>query len=187
VPRYEHQPDNLAAVPAFACSRCGYDLRATPADGRCPECGQAVAVSAEVAKLPIRPAWHESDPRWRRNVLLGLWVLTLLPLPTVLRETGVAARLRIPALFEPGSWTRPLEDSHLYLFDPALTFFIGTMLLLTPERGRRHHWTDRLRPWAIIANVILLGLTIANHSLVHGLVLTGIAGSLTDVPLQYQP
>lgn len=40
---------DIATMP-LACVRCGYDLRGSPADGVCPECGTAVAVSA--ADLP---------------------------------------------------------------------------------------------------------------------------------------
>src|SRR5688572_11129554 len=61
------------------CYGCGYDLRATPRDGKCPECGASVAESRRLAAIPRRPAWRDSDPRWRWRVLAGAWVLVLLP------------------------------------------------------------------------------------------------------------
>src|SRR5208282_2288514 len=70
------------------CCRCGYDLRAHPQDGICPECGGSVAESWRWAATPRRPAWEDSDPRWRRRILAGTWVLVLLPLMDVLQKSG---------------------------------------------------------------------------------------------------
>src|SRR5438874_8793838 len=78
------------------CHRCGYDLRAHPQDGKCPECGASVAESRRVAAIPRRPAWRDSDPRWRRRMLAGTWALVLLPLMDALEAFGWAAKLRMP-------------------------------------------------------------------------------------------
>src|SRR5438552_17552649 len=68
------------------CHCCGYDLRAHPQDGKCPECGASVAEARRVAAIPRRPAWRDSDPRWRRRMLAGAWILVLLPLMDALQR-----------------------------------------------------------------------------------------------------
>ena len=48
------------------CRNCGYNLRTLSAAGRCPECGEPVAVS-------IRREWlREADPKWLSMVRMGL-------------------------------------------------------------------------------------------------------------------
>src|SRR5438874_6060578 len=76
--------DEMSAT-KLPCHRCGYDLRAHPPDGKCPECGALVAESRRVALIARRPAWRESDARWRRRVLAGAWLLVFLPLMDVLK------------------------------------------------------------------------------------------------------
>src|SRR4051794_7744736 len=80
------------------CHRCGYDLRGQASDGACPECGEPVAESRRVAATPRRPAWRESDPRWRRRVLAGVWILVLVPLMDALRVSGLASHVPVPNL-----------------------------------------------------------------------------------------
>ena len=67
------------------CHVCGYDVRAQPRNGTCPECAATVAESRRLAAVPRRPAWRDCDPRWRRRVLAGVWLLALLPLMQVLK------------------------------------------------------------------------------------------------------
>src|SRR3954466_14733719 len=76
------------------CHRCGYDLRVHPHDGVCPECGASVAESRRVAAIPRRPAWRDSDPRWRRRMVAGAGGLVLLPLMDVMSVTGWAQPAR---------------------------------------------------------------------------------------------
>ena len=80
------------------CHLCGYDLRAHPQDGRCPECGAPVAESRRVAAIPRRPAWRDSDPRWRRRMLAGTWVLVLLPLMDALQMFEWASSAPVPVI-----------------------------------------------------------------------------------------
>src|SRR5258707_3351024 len=76
-----HRGEMSADLP---CHICGYDLRAHPQDGKCPECGASVAESRRLAANPRRPAWRDSDPRWRRRMLAGVWILVLVPLMDLL-------------------------------------------------------------------------------------------------------
>ena len=64
------------------CAKCGYDLRAQPRDGICPECETPVEKAIELAAIPQRPAWRDSDPRWRRRMIAGAWIMVLIPLVT---------------------------------------------------------------------------------------------------------
>src|SRR5580700_12346543 len=108
----DFKTDGERVLPAeLACYRCGYDLRAHPEDGKCPECGGSVAESREWAKVPRRPAWKDSDPRWRRRMLAGVWVLVLVPLMDGLQKTGWASLLRVPTLLHYGPVT--LDDTEL--------------------------------------------------------------------------
>jgi len=56
-----------------ACRHCGYDLHGLPADGRCPECGTAVASSLGESLLVFaNPKWLESLFRGVLTLLIGL-------------------------------------------------------------------------------------------------------------------
>src|SRR3954451_20553140 len=78
------------------CHACGYDLRAHPPDGQCPECGASVAESRRLASIPRRPAWRDADPRWRRRIVAGAWLLVLLPLLNVLQTFKWASAVPVP-------------------------------------------------------------------------------------------
>src|SRR3954463_8886662 len=81
------------------CDRCGYDLRAHPHDAKCPECGLPVAESLKWAGIPRRPAWRDSDPRWRRRMIAGMWILALLPLADAIKTSGWASSVTVPNVF----------------------------------------------------------------------------------------
>src|SRR5436189_2667498 len=95
------------------CDRCGYDLRAHPQDGKCPECGASVAESRRLAAVPRRPAWRDSDPRWRRRMLAGTWILVLLPLMDALHRFGWASSVRVPNVFGFPGTVRTLDETFL--------------------------------------------------------------------------
>src|SRR3954447_11272062 len=91
------------ALADLSCHICGYDLRAHPRDGKCPECGGSVAESRRVAAIPRRPAWRDSDPRWRRRMLAGTWVLVLVPLMAALRRFEWDSSVPVPSIFGYGA------------------------------------------------------------------------------------
>src|SRR3954470_5857780 len=103
-------PTNTAETTAeVPCHDCGYDLRAHPPDGHCPECGASVAESRRLAAIPRRPAWRDSDVRWRRRMVAGAWLLVLLPLVGGLKVFGWAAALPVPSVFDFRGTVRTLD------------------------------------------------------------------------------
>src|SRR3954466_4656740 len=108
------------------CHRCGYDLRVHPHDGVCPECGASVAESRRVAAIPRRPAWRDSDPRWRRRLLAGGWILAMLPLMNALRVLRWDSAMTIPTIAD---YKGPITLGSTLLADPnvhlPLLFCIG--------------------------------------------------------------
>lgn len=176
--------DTSAEVP---CHRCGYDLRAHPEEGRCPECGASVAEARRVAAVPRRPAWGESDPRWRRRMVAGAWVLVLLPVMEVLRTFGWDSRVPVPAVFDFRGTVRTLGDTLLsYVYEP-LVFCVALVLLFSKERGRRGGRLDWTRRWGVLCCYVVLLLSAAQVLFIAALVLVGIAALFQAMALKYQP
>src|SRR5258706_13761546 len=92
------------------CHICGYDLRAHPQDGKCPECAASVAESRRLAAIPRRPAWRDSDRRWRRRVLAGTWALVFLPRMDALKTFDWASSVPLPGVFDFRGVGRPPVD-----------------------------------------------------------------------------
>ena len=173
---------------ALPCHVCGYDLRATPADGRCPECGASVAEATEFNKVPRRPAWRDSDPRWRRRMVAGVWVLLALAFMPLLP----ADRIPVPQFPGMPDRTGTLADSLAFsrffrpLYEPGL-FLIGAALLFARERGRRAGRLDWTRRWGLFAVTATFLYGWAVNLLTVGLVMVGIAALFHSLPLENQP
>jgi hypothetical protein len=170
------------------CHRCGYDLRAHPQDGQCPECGASVAESRRLAAIPIRPAWRDSDPRWRRRMLAGTWVLVLVPLMDALQAFGWASSVPVPNVFG-FRGTLALDETFLCgtgVYAP-LVFCIGVVLLFSKERGRRPGNLDWTRRWGVACSYVALLLSAVQVLFIGALVLAGVAALLQSMPLKYQP
>ena len=172
--------------PALQCHGCGYDLRAHAADGKCPECGASVAESRRLAAIPRRPAWRDSDPRWRRRMLAGAWVLVLVPLMAVLGTSGIASNLAVPTPFD---FKGPLmlHDTFAFHTYEYFTFFIGVVLLFSNERNRRPGRLDWTRRWGVTSSYGVFLLGIPYFAFIAALVLIGIAGVFLSMPLRSQP
>jgi hypothetical protein len=174
--------------PELSCHICGYDLRAHPHDGKCPECATSITESRQFATVPCRPAWRDSDPRWRRRILAGTWVLVLLPLMDVVRASQWASTLPVPNVFNfPGSFR--LDETLLCNLSAyeSLGFCIGVVLLFSKERGRRHGKLDWTRRWGVICSYVVFLLFAAGVLFISALVLAGIGALLQSMPLKYQP
>src|SRR6185369_17172700 len=171
------------------CHRCGYDLRAHPPDGKCPECGASVAESSRLSAIPLRPAWRDSDPRWRRRMLAGAWILVLLPLMDALKTFKWASNIPVPTVFNFRGGVRTLDETFLSSMDvyPPLIFCIGVVLLFSKERGRRRGQLDWTRRWGIICSYTALLLSATVILFLPALVLAGNAAIFQSMPLKYQP
>jgi hypothetical protein len=179
---------NADIPPELLCHICGYDLRAHPDQGKCPECGAAVAEARRMSAIPLRPAWRNSDPRWRRRMLAGVWILVLLPLMTVLKAFEGTASLRVPNIFGfPGAVRLDETLACSMSVYESLLFCMGTVLLFSTERGRRRDRLDWTRRWGVICTYIVLLLQAAGVLLLCALVLTGIGAAFQTLPLKYQP
>jgi hypothetical protein len=181
--------DTDEMIADLSCAACGYDLRAQPGDGKCPECSASVAESRRLATLPRRPAWRDSDPRWRRRMVAGVWVLVLLPLLDVLQYSNWAERIPVPEIFDyrgsVGSLDRTLlATTGLY---EALIFCMGVVLLFSKERGRRLNRLDWTRRWGVLCSYVTLLLSFTGILLIASLVLVGITALFLSMPLQHQP
>jgi hypothetical protein len=171
------------------CHVCGYDLRAHPQDGKCPECDASVAESRRLAATPLRPAWRDSDPRWRRRVLAGAWVLVLLPLMDALTAFGWAAHVPVPSVFDFRGTIGTLDRTLLCTQGvyPPLVFCIGVVLLFSKERGRRRGRLDWTRRWGVLCSYVVLLLIAAGVFFIGALVMTGVGALFQSMPLKYQP
>lgn len=180
--------DTAQKSPDLPCYRCGYDLRAHPADGKCPECEASVAESRRLAAIPFRPAWRGSDPRWRRRILAGVWLLVFLPLMDVLLASGWASSIPAPPVFDfRGRLT--LDQTFLSSIDlyASLIFCMGVVLLFSKERERRRGPFDWTRRWGVICSYVVLLLSVTGLLLISALVLVGISALFMSMPAKYQP
>lgn len=181
-----HTDEISAELP---CHVCGYDLRAHPAEGKCPECGSSVAEARRVAGIPRRPLWRESDARWRRRVLLGVWLWVLLPLVEFLKAFEWTSGIRVPAVFQVGGYARRLDETFLATLRifPLLIFCMGAGLIFSKERGRRRGRLDWTRRWGVFGSYLVLLLGAAQSLFISALVLAGVASLFLSMPPKFQP
>ena len=171
------------------CHVCDYDLRAHPHDGTCPECGASVAESRRLAGIPRRPPWRDSDPRWRRRILAGVWLLVLLPLMDALKQLDWASRVPVPNPFGFPGTVRTIDETFLANMGlyQAMVFCVGVTLLFSRERGRRPARLDWTRRWGVGCGYVTLLLSLAEIVFISALVITGIGAVFLSLPIQYQP
>jgi hypothetical protein len=150
-----------------------------------------VAESVRLAAIPRRLAWRDSDPRWRRRMLAGAWILVLIPLMDFLQTSGLASSIRVPNVFTvPGTvcWLDEtlLCEMNMSLYQ-LLLFCMGVVLLFSNERGRQRSRLDWTRRWGVICSYVTLLLGAAPILFISALVLAGIAAVFLSMPLRYQP
>jgi hypothetical protein len=182
-------PDVTGMSADLTCDLCGYDLRAQPPDGQCPECGASVAESRRLAATPRRPDWRDSDPRWRRRLLAGAWLLVLLPLLDVLKVSGWASTIPVPTPFTSHGAVRTLDDTLLCypgVYQP-LAFCVGLVLLFSKERNRRRARLDWTRRWGVLCCYVVFLLCAAGVLFIAALVSVGIGALFLSMPLENQP
>ena len=159
------------------CATCGYDLRAQPQNGTCPECGGSVAEARRVAALPVRPPWADSDPKWRRRVLAGLYVLLILtPLPEFL--AAVVPPPTRYGFYDFRDLLADYQESYATLLYPSVTFCVGIALICSRERHRRRRPLDRVRRWGAIGSYVVLACIAASVAGITLLVLAGFDAML---------
>jgi hypothetical protein len=142
-----------------------------------------------LAAIPRRPAWQDSDPRWRRRILAGVWLLVLVPLMDALKLSGWASRVPVPSLFDSRTATGTLDrtllaDSLVYR---PLIFCIGVVLLFAKEQGRRPHPLDWTRRWGVICSYVVALLSTAIFLLIAALVFVSITAVFQSMPLKHEP
>jgi hypothetical protein len=170
------------------CHACGFDLRAHPPDGNCPECGASVAEARRIAAIPRRPRWRDADPRWRRRVVAGMWILVLLPVIDASLTFGWAAHIPARAIFDSQGAVRSIDETlaaYPLVYQPLL-FCMGVVLLFAKERGRRGSPLDWTRRWGVLCSYVVFLLSAVNFLLLGALVLCGIAALLQSLPLKHQ-
>jgi hypothetical protein len=181
------QPQMHNSDDTLRCDECNYDLRAQPPDGQCPECGGSVAASREAAKVPRRPAWRDSDPRWRRRMVAGVWVLMLMAIMDVSRDVSWKWGIRVPQVFNFAGSASTLDQTLFSYVHRPIVFCIGVVLLFSKECGRRESRIDWTRRWGVIGTYVVLVLSAAEILFLIALASVGIAALLLSMPPKYQP
>ena len=113
----------------------------------------------------MRPAWRDSDPRWRRRMIAGAWIMVLIPLVSVLRWSGATAKVPV-ILYNFQGWDPGrLEESFVFFVFPYLAFCVGVVLFFSKERGRRSHSLDWTRRWGVLLTYLVLLIGVLMHAL----------------------
>jgi len=108
------RPHRRPTVRPPLCDACGYDLTASAMDGRCPECGQAVALSLGPQVRPGAP--------WLQRRSLGWW--------TAWRRTGELAMYAAPRLGRLLRVHEPRTDHRRYpVLVLAVVFLLGWLTI----------------------------------------------------------
>jgi hypothetical protein len=131
---------------SVSCLRCGYDLRATPPQSPCPECGLAAHRSVIAYAHP-----DDCQPGWVRAIAVGSWLL-------LTAYCGAALLLLNLVLILDGVWSGPNSQQMNYVAGGAqfllmLVHAAGCYLITIREKARK-------RP--ILASIAAVALRLAS-------------------------
>ncbi len=149
-PETVEMPETLSAF-SVPCARCGYDLRGLSAEGRCPECGEAIERSLRAERLIFAdPVWLERIRRGTRVMIAALLVLAGVGVVGVV--AGLVAAIAQTEILG-------LSETALAVGDLAfgVLLFIGATMA-TNMRDRRYvrpeqvsgYWLRRVSGWGYI-------------------------------------
>jgi hypothetical protein len=155
------------------CRRCGYNLRGLRRDGRCPECGTAVALSLEGDLLRYAdPRWVERLARGSRFILNGLSAALVCAI-----ATGVLSAVTPPG--SPGATAMALEALTAICQVAALfgliAAYCGAWMMTSPDptrAGEDRYATSR----KLVRIALLIGL--ANTAIQMSLDVISVPGGL---------
>jgi hypothetical protein len=148
-----------------------------------------VAEARRLAAIPRRPNWRDSNPRWRRRVLAGAWVLVLMPLMDVLNAFRWADRMPAWTVWDRGGTTLNLTflGGVVPQVYQSLAFCIGVVLLFSKEDGRRKGNLDWTRRWGVLCSYVVFLLSAAGILFLCALVSLGVAAVFQTIPPKYAP
>ncbi len=172
---------------ALPCATCGYDLRVTPREGICPECATPVEKAIELAKIPIRPAWRDSDPRWRRRMVAGAWVMVFVPLVEVLLWSDLGKRIPVVSYDFQGFSVGSIDTSFFAFIFLYVSFCVGVVLFFAREQYRRRNPLDWTRRWGVFVSYAVLIVGVPYFAVVTSLVMVGISALFMSLPYENQP
>jgi hypothetical protein len=145
---------------------------------------------AHLPQLPRRPAWAQSDPRWRWRILLGLWVVLCVPLVDLLKHTGAMAYIPAINLFGHRSGLDSMDDmllGNMLEAESFIVFAIGLALLFSHEAGRQLYFFEWTRRMGIFGSCIHLVGALGCAALLPFLAGAGVVKTLLSMPLDLQP
>ena len=138
----------------LVCIGCRYNLRTLPVEGKCPECGELVGRSMEVARSMGEPAWCG---RIRAGLALYLISCLLGGLPAVAIWIERFCLNHLPFSLLPPFWFFELVLTGL----PAALLVFSTWVMTTPRRLSdgsllKNPWRGALRAVAVAHGVTWL-------------------------------